>query len=315
MFLDILSQLYFSFPKEEVDFIIQKGDSVRKVGENLKEKDLIRNRLIFEGYVLLRGLEKKIRSGKYRVIKGESIKKLVEKFIEEGNFEEEIRIIEGWSAKEIGGYLENKGIISQEEFLAGISNIQYLISNYPVLEDKPKGASLEGYLFPDTYRIYKKATLEEIIKKMLDNFDKKLNQELRDEIKKQGRTIFEVITLASIIEKEVPKKEDKFLISGIFQKRLKYGIPLQADSTINYFTGKKLRQATLEDIKIDNPYNTYKYKGLPPGPISNPGLDSILASIYPKESDYWYFLNKEDGTTVYSKTFEEHIKNKLKYLR
>jgi len=155
---------------------------------------------------------------------------------------------------------------------------------------------------------------EDLIKKTLNNFDKKLKASTRDEISKQGKTIFEVLTLASIIEREVPNKVDKKMIADIFLKRLKVGIGLQSDATINYVTGKGLAQPSYADLEIDSPYNTYKYRGLPPGPISNPGIDSIEAVVYPTSNDYYYFLTTHEGEVIYSIDYDEHLTNKAKYL-
>jgi UPF0755 protein len=239
--------------------------------------------------------------------------------------ETEIKIIEGWTVKEIAEYLERKEIVDKKDFLETIENIRELESWKTKYEFLGELANLhfpttnvqflEGYLFPDTYRIFKDATSEEIIRKMLDNFDQKLDLEMRREIKKQGKTIFEVITMASIIEKEVPFEKDRAIVSGIFWKRLEAGMPLQADSTLNYFTGHKSRALSAEELKIDSFYNTYLYPGLPPTPICNPGLSAIQAAVWPKDSPYWFFLSKEDGQTIFSRTLEEHNRNKARWLK
>ena len=138
---------------------------------------------------------------------------------------------------------------------------------------------------------------------------------MRTEILGQEKTIFEIITMASLLEKEVKAFEDKKLVSGILWKRLENKMPLQVDATITYITGKKSSKVSLDETKIDSPYNTYKYKGLPPGPISNPGLESIVAAIYPKKLDYLYYLSTPEGETIFSKTFEEHKRAKEQYFK
>ena len=180
---------------------------------------------------------------------------------------------------------------------------------------KLPGENLEGFLFPDTYQFPLRVSGEEVVKKMRDNFDKKLTPDLKKEIQRQGKTISEIITMASLIEKEVSKNEDKELVSGILWKRLKNNIPLQVDATITYITGKRTTKISKEETQIDSPYNTYKYLGFPPGPICNPGIDSIKAAIYPKNSEYWYYLSTPEGKTIFSKTLEEHNIAKEKYLR
>jgi UPF0755 protein len=227
---------------------------------------------------------------------------------------EEVRITipEGWDRSDIGKYLEGKGIGALDQFLA--STKKDFVQNFAVLADKPQKASLEGYLFPDTYRLYKGATVDDVVLKMLANFSSKLTNEEQKAIKASGRSVFEIVTMASIVEKEVPHASDRPIVAGIFWKRLKEGMPLQADSTLNYVTGNKSASLSSEELKIDSPYNTYTNKGLPPTPIGNPGEVALRAAIYPKSSPYWYFLSAPDGSTIFSKTFEEHVAAKRKYL-
>ena len=161
----------------------------------------------------------------------------------------------------------------------------------------------EGYLFPDTYRFYLSATSLDVVKRMKDTFVKKVGNIDRDDL-----------ILASIIQKEVAGAEDMKIVAGIFKKRLSRGLALQADSTVNYVTGKSNPRALIKDTKIDSLYNTYKYPGLPPGPISNPGLSAILAAKNPEVSPYWYFLTTPEGEVIYSKDFEEHKQARFKYL-
>ena len=150
---------------------------------------------------------------------------------------------------------------------------------------------------------------------MLDNFDKKVTSDIRREIERQKKTLFEIITMASLIEKEVRTEEDRSVVSGILWKRLSIGMALQVDATIVYITGKNTTRISSEETKINSPYNTYRRPGLPPGPIANPGLSAIHAAIYPKESPYLYYLSTPDGNTIFSRTLEEHNKAKSRYLR
>ena len=149
----------------------------------------------------------------------------------------------------------------------------------------------------------------------MENFGAKLLPEIREEISRQEKTIFEIITMASLIEKEVRTLEDKKIVSVILWKRLDVEMPLQVDATIAYLTGKKTTRVSLEELKIDSPYNTYKYRGLPLGPIANPGIESITAAVEPGKTDFWFYLSKPDGTTVFSRNLDEHNAAKNKYLR
>ena len=206
---------------------------------------------------------------------------------------------------------ESSGAAKQES----LSKPKDFSEEFDFLKDKPKNLGLEGYFFPDTYEMVKGESLEGLIRKILKNFDKKLTPELKDEIEKQEKTVFEVVTMASLIEKEVRSFDDKQIVSGILWKRMKSNMRLQVDATITYITGKTTTKVSGEETKIDLPFNTYKYLGLPPGPICNPGLESIRAAIHPIESDYWFYLSKPDGETVFSKTLEEHNRAKETYLK
>ena len=184
-----------------------------------------------------------------------------------------------------------------------------------MLKDKPSFVSLEGFLFPDTYRIYRDSSSEEMIKIFLANFEKKISPEMREKFTAQKRSVFAVIIMASIIEKEVRGDEDRRLVSDIFWRRLEKGMPLQADSTVNYVVGENNPSSTAEDLAFNSLYNTYKYPGLPLGPICNPGLSAIVAAIDPVSNANWYFLTDKTGAVHYAKTLEEHNRNKMKYLK
>ncbi|MFA5109059.1 MAG: endolytic transglycosylase MltG [Patescibacteria group bacterium] len=249
--------------------------------------------------------------------------------------EDTIQILEGWTDNDIEQYFVRQNRWPNEEFfrVVGQPQVDYrydknkdwppdFSARFSFLVDKPKYYGLEGYLFPDTYRIYADSTAEEVVEKMLDNFDKKLTPAMRADIKKQGKTIYQIITMASIIEKEAPidyqktDNRDARIISGIFWNRLKIGQALQSDATLSYILNDNQPQHSGKDLVIDSPYNTYKYRGLPPGPICNPGILAIKAAIYPLATDYYYFLTpKGKDEVIYAHTNEEHNKNKNQYLR
>ncbi|MDD4607026.1 MAG: endolytic transglycosylase MltG [Patescibacteria group bacterium] len=309
-------------------FVIESGQGVKQITSKLKQDGLIKNKFLFEVYIYLKKSEANFQVGEFYLRPGLGYKKIVQKLTSTTEAKEkQITLIEGWRVDDIGQYLEEQGLFSKKEFLelVGWPRINYNFNDdlsrpkdfsedYDFLQDKPKNYGLEGYIFPDTYRIYQEASIEDIVRKSLDNFNTKLTSELRQEIKKQNRSIYEIITLASIIEKEVVRDEDRKIVAGIFYNRLNINMGLQADSTINYITGKQNTRSTIEDLEVDSLYNTYKYRGLPPGPICNPGLSSILAAIYPAETDYLYFLTTPEGEAIFSRNFEEHKINKAKYL-
>lgn len=298
-------------------FIIESGQGVKAIGQNLAGQGFINSPFWFEAYVQLKGLDKNFSAGPHDISAGQNIKEIVSALTKPGASEQNITIIEGWGIKDIAQYLEERNLVTTADFIAEASRAgdSEWDDQYSFLKDKDDSAGLEGYLFPDTYRVFKNADAHDIIKKMLDNFHSKLSWDLREEIKKQKKSIFEIVIMASIIEKEVQQPEDMKKVADIFYKRLKIGQALQSDATINFLTGKGRTRSSAEDLKIDSLYNTYKYPGLPPAPISNPGLNAIMAAIYPEENDFFYFFTTASGEVIYSKNYNEHLLNKNKYLR
>jgi len=313
---------------------INKGDGLRKVAVNLQNERVINSSLLFTVYAVVTGNAKNIKAGQYEFNGTESIPGIINIITMGMVIEKTITIIEGWNLADIGEYLDNLKIGNVDDFFKLAGKPLYLnrssiqedcrgligggINNYNneylFLADKPKDTNLEGYLFPDSYRIPFDADTKVVIKIMLDNFDRKLTSELRAEISRQNKSITEIITMASLLEKEVKTISEKKIVSGILWKRLSIGMLLQVDSTVLYSLGPRDRVSYV-DTATCSPYNTYRHKGLPIGPISNPGIDSIMAAIYPEKSDYLYYLSTKDGQTLFSRTLEEHNIKKEKYLR
>jgi UPF0755 protein len=304
-------------------FTIESGQGVHAISRNLKQAGLIDNSFIFETYIWWRKSGARILAGEHTIKDTWSIRQLTN-YLTSGNAlsnETVIKIIEGWDLYDLADYFEINKLANKDDFykLTGNpgqhdnQNLPDWAKDYKFLKEKPEGVSLEGYLFPDTYRVFKNAKAEDVIKKMLDNFGNKVDDKLLAEIKNQGKTLYDVLTLASIVEKEAQTAADKKTVAGVYTNRLKIGMALQADPTVNYITGKQTDRPSLDDLKVDSLYNTYKYPGLPPGPICNPGLDSILAAIYPEKNSYFYFINTPDGKMVFAKTLEEHAANRAKY--
>lgn len=302
-------------------FTVRSGEGAKGIGTHLKDAQLIRNRFVFELYVWSEGVSADLKAGDYQLSPAmdvATIVRLLKEGIATGN-EVAITIPEGWSLRDIGSSLVNdKHLFEAEawEQAAKTTDSRTIIPDktFSFLSDKPSGATLEGYLFPDTYRVYRNAKPAEVIQKTLENFSAKVSEDRIAALHAQGKTLFDVLIIASIIEREVRTDSDRRLVADIFWKRLRDGMPLQSDATVNYLTGKKTTRPTLDDLAIDSPYNTYKYQGLPPGPINNPGLASILAAADPEPNPYYYFLTTDDGTTVFGRTLEEHNANRAKYL-
>lgn len=299
------------------NFIISTGESARQIGENLAEEGLIKDSFYFKFYLWKSGLKSSIKAGEYNLSSAMNIPGIVNIISKGKIIEKEVTVFipEGLTSAEIEEILAENDLLKkgQLEEAVGEKKLKRYYK-YDFLLDKPKGASLEGYLFPDTYKFYKKTTPEEILEKILNNFDKKVDLEMRAEIARQGKTIFEVLTLASIVQEEANGASDMKIVAGIFQNRLAMGKALEADSTINFITKKNMSQALYSDLEISSPYNTYKNIGLPPGPIDNPELDAIRAVIWPEKNSYLYFLHTPDGKAFYGKTYQNHLRNRAKYL-
>jgi len=298
MFLLARFQIYapLSTNSEEKVFRVEKGDGLGRISANLEEHGFIRGDVFFNIYVYLQGKESVLKAGDYLLSSSISIKDIADKIIQGEEEGLKITIIEGWDIKDIAEYFSDLNICSEEDFLQ-------------VTEGQ------EGYLFPDTYKITSTASPSDLVEIMRDNFEKKLSPKLRQEIEQQGKTIFEIVTMASIIEKEVRTLEDKKIVSDILWKRIGINMPLQSCATIAYILRKKSTKISVEETQIDSLYNTYKYVGLPIGPICSPSLESIEAAIEPEESPYWYYLSTPEGKTIFNRTFKEHNIAKAKYLK
>ncbi|MFA6146509.1 MAG: endolytic transglycosylase MltG [Patescibacteria group bacterium] len=300
-------------------FIVEKGEGLNDIAAKLKDKGIISNVKMFELYAFLTNTRNKFLAGEYSLNKGMTLNDLIKSLTSQAVAQEKtVTIIEGLTNKEVGAVLEKAGLVSQTDFLAALEKMsqdQTLYSTYDFLASQPESNNLEGYLFPDTYKFFKDTTSEAIIKKMLDNFGKKLDDQLRADIKKSNKTIFEIITMSSIVEKEAALDQDRRLVADIFWKRLKENWALESCATINYILGTPKARLSFDDTRTPSPYNTYLHRGLPPGPINNPGLSSIRATIYPLDSDYCCFLSTSEGKIIFSQTIEEHNKNKAEYLK
>ncbi len=307
---------------EPVAFTVKNGQSSLDIAESLRDQGLVSSKYFFTAYVKKANLGASLKAGEYILSPTMSIKVIADILAKGETLEREraIKFIEGWRIDDMNDYLKKEAVTFDDGFknLAEqkLKDTKLSLGNYTFFKDVPESVDLEGFLFPDTYRIFKDAKTEDVIYKMLDNFDAKLTPQMRDDIKKQNKNIFEIITMASIIEKEVRSVEDMKLVSGIFWNRIKRGQPLESCATLAYILGVNKKQYSLEDTQIDSPYNCYRNPGLPPGPISNPGLNAISAAIYPAKTDYLYFLTSSiDGKTIFSRTYDEHLRNKAKYLK
>jgi UPF0755 protein len=308
-------RIYYSHGKSDnnIIFEIKKGEGNSEISANLKEKGIVSGKIYFWLYLKTRGLLNKILPGEYLLNGKMTIPEIAFIITNPEKGYKKVLFPEGLTAKQMADELTDSGF-DGDGFLNLVNNPpKEIISQFSVFFDKPTYASLEGYLFPDTYYFSKEATPEGIIKKILNNTDSKITSDIKDEIKNQNKSFFDVLAMASIIEKEVASDNDRVIVSGIFWNRITIGQPLQSDATLTYILSDTKGQHTFEQTRIASPYNTYINKGLTPGPISNPGISAISAAIHPKDTNYNYFLSDPStGKTVFSETLDEHNANKVK---
>ena len=294
---------------ETIILKVEKGESAQTIAENLKNAGLIKSPFLFRLYVFLSLDQYNLKTGEYELSPKMSVRDIGDILALGGTNEVLIVIPEGFNLKQIEDRLIRANLVAPNVLV----NYRFSENIPEILSDKPKTSSLEGYLFPDTYRFFKNATLSDVVSKMVSNLNDKLTPDLKLAIKNSSYSTYEILTMASLIEKEIPKDSDRAIISGILWKRLKVKMPLQVDATLVYITGRN--EIGDADKKIDSQYNTYLYRGLPKGPITNPGISAIKAAIFPETSPYWYYLSAKDGTTIFSKTLEEHNRNRAIWLK
>jgi UPF0755 protein len=299
-------------PSETVTFEVKTGETAKDIAQNLKNQGLIRKTWAFIlGYKLFYQGQS-LKAGEYTIQLPISAKNIIF-ILTEGKVKlYPVTIPEGLTRRETAQHLQASLSIDSEEFLKVSDDIS-LIS-----ELDPDAKNLEGYLFPETYSFPKSPDAETVRTTMIAQFRKIFDEVWIERARETGMTIREVVTLASLIEKETSRPEERSLISGVFHNRLRIGMKLDCDPTIIYVLKEEGRfkdRLRTKDLKLDTPYNTYLYGGLPPGPIANPGKGSLEAALYPAEVDYLYFVSKNDGSHHFSRSFREHQNAVNKYQR
>lgn len=308
-------------------FLVEDGESTASIIQRLEADGIVRNGLVFRFALKQSGLATKIQPGVHSLDGVTTYRGLIEALTSGvATAKEDVLLLrEGETLRHLKAALEQLGHPAAETLYdvtgtpaepGGAGWDRSLVDEFPFLEGIPADGSLEGYLFPDTYRIFTTATAKDVVRTMLRRTEEKLSAEgLLDDIAASGRTMYETMTMASIVEREVRDPEDMARVADLFWRRYDAGMGLQADSTLNYAIQGKDPSLTYDQTKIDSPYNTYKYRGLPYGPIGNPGIDAIRAAVHPEPNDAWYFLTDAEGTVHYGRTLEEHNANKRRYLR
>ncbi len=290
---------------DSVHVVIEPGDSMNRVVEKLKDAKLIEGGTGLLTLARILGKDRHIQAGRYDFERGLTLYSVFRKLTEGDATLSEVTIPEGLTLRQIAGILKRDVQIDSADFVRLAEDRQFSHSlGIP-------GSSLEGYLFPDTYRFSWGTSSEEAAKTLVEQFWKIFTDSLPKRADEIGLSLTQVVTLASMIEAEARDGDERDLISAVYHNRLKRGMLLQCDPTVIYALPDLDRQLLLKDLEVDSPYNTYKHPGLPPGPICNPGRASIVAALYPADADYLYFVARGDGSHVFSRTLRQHNNAKL----
>ena len=291
-------------PYDFVKVTIPKGSSLNEVGITLKNNNIIQNKQSFQLAVKILGYEKDIPAGRFRIEKASTNYAIIDQLVNGKQLTKKVTIREGWTLSMIAKELDEKlGI--KTHFFEDATHNKNLLDKWGI-----QAKSFEGYLFPNTYQFNENELPSDIINVMVQEYKRNLSDEMLVQMNQIKMSEQEVLTLASIIEGEAIYDKERAIISGVYHNRLKKGMRLQADPTIQYILEDGPRRLLNRDLKIVSPYNTYLNKGLPPGPINNPGIESIKAALFPTESDYLYFVARGDGYHTFSKTEKQHNKAK-----
>lgn len=297
---------------------IPKGSSVKQIAKTLKDQGLIRSSLAFVTYVRTRGVDTVLQAGTFILRPDLSVREITDA-LRRGIAEEGILTIpEGFTVKDIDALLAEKGILNPGEFTecaktCDLADYDFLPKAVDLAE---RGGKVEGYLYPDTYFVVlDDFTAEAFLKRLLDTFEKRVVRDLEADLKKTERSLHQIVTMASLIEEETRKEDERATVSGILWKRFDAGAGLGVDATVRYILEKQTGALTVADLNSNSAYNLRKFRGLPPGPIASPSLSAIKAALHPSETPYWYYLHGSDGQIRYAETNEDHNVNKYKYLR
>ena len=284
--------------------VIEKGQTGTEIADMLYERGLTRSTQGFKLWLYLSGTNDKLQTGHYQIPNKVTVRELIS-LLQEGHVESiRVTIPEGYTVGDIAIVLEKNQIMKAKDFLAEAKTFV----PYPYMKGtKPATYPVEGFLFPSTYEIPVGATPRDVIQMMADEMNRYLTPAVKKQIQAQHMSIHDFVTLASIVERESLFDADRPTIAGVFKKRLAHGIPLQSDATISYVLGYAKEDVTIGDTQLQSPYNTYVSKGLPPGPIANPGKKSLDAVLYSENTDYLYFVADKEGHNHFSKTYEEHL--------
>lgn len=289
---------------------IPQGASPASIGRRLVAAGVVRDEVLFRFVLLRSGAGRKLQAGEYRFDRPMKVGEVIAKLARGDVYLQPITFREGLTIRQMAALFESKGFGTAAQFITAASNASL------VREFDPEARDLEGYLFPETYTLPRKATAEQLVARMVESFRKAFTPDIREKAAARGLGVRALVTLASLVEKETGKAEERTLVAAVYSNRLSIGMGLQCDPTVIYAlerAGRYDGNIRREDLQFDSPYNTYRYAGLPPGPIAAPGRASLEAAASPADVPYLYFVSRNDGSHAFSTTLEEHNRYVFEY--
>lgn len=309
----------YSRPSDDataVEFMIEMGESATSIASRLAADGLVVDGEVFRRLLQWRGADSTLEAGEYDLARNMTMDEVIDSLQTSARAELQFTLVEGLRAEQMAEVLERDGLTTAEEYMALVQDPSRFAADYNFLQGLPLGSTLEGYLFPDTYRVFAdEVTAESIIRLQLDTFAARVPLEVRAAAEAQGISFHQAVIIASIVEREAVVSEERATIAGVYLNRLRDGTLLNADPTIQYALGRQedgswwKRPLTLDDLQLDSPYNTYLVPGLPPTPIDSPGQATLEATLTAPPTEYYYFVSRNDGTHVFAVTYEEHLQN------
>ena len=297
---------YKGYPEAEKFVEIPAGSGSAAMGRRLADAGVVSSAETFRVAVWMRGAGQRLQAGEYRFDAPMTAVEVVDKLSRGEVFLQPITFREGLTIRQMAAIFESKGFGPASEFVKAAGDASLIRHLDPAATD------LEGYLFPDTYALPRKATATQLVRRMVDRFEKALAPETRERAAARGLNVRQLVTLASLVEKETGKNDERPLVAAVYANRLKMGMGMQADPTVIFAlerAGRYNGNLTREGLRFDSPYNTYRYSGLPPGPIAAPGRASLEAAASPADVPYIYFVSRNDGSHVFAVTLDEHNRN------
>ena len=302
----LVQRPFKGYTEEETFVEIVPGSSPQAMARALTEAGVVANPLAFRLAVWLRGAGRRLQAGEYRFDGPMTPGEVVDKIARGDVFLRPVTFREGLTIRQMAAVFEERGLGLQRDFIAAAGN------GALVREIDPDANDLEGYLFPDTYTLPRRTTAEQLVARMVARFDKALTPDIRAAAAARGLSIRNLVTLASLVEKETAKPDERPLVAAVYSNRIRIGMGLQCDPTVIYAlerAGRYTGNLTRADLQFDSPYNTYRYAGLPPGPIAAPGQASLAAAATPADVPYLYFVSRNDGSHAFAASLDEHNRN------